>query len=266
MDVVHRLLALDREELGDLLLHVLFSLVESRRVGLYLRSLDLVREVVADGVGQYEVAVGKTLHQGRSAQTVGAVVGEVGFADGVETRNGGHEVVVDPDAAHRVVHGGEDLHRLLIGADVGNLLVHVEKVAVALLDDLLAQTLDGGLEVEEYGQAGLVHAEACVAALLGGTRRHVARHEVAERRVAALQIVVAVFFGDVRRFLGARADGLDVFDLLRHPDAAVVAQRLRHEGQFRLLVAMHGDAGGVDLREAGVGEAVALVERKKTLP
>ena len=156
------------------------------------------------------------------------------------------------------MHGREDLHRLLVGAHVGDLLVHVEQVAVALLDDVLAQTLDGGLEVEEYGQPRFVHAEACVAALLGGTRSHVARHEVTEGRVTALQVVVAVFFGDVRRFLGPRADGLHVFEFLGNPDTAVVTQRLRHERQLRLLVAVYGDAGRVDLREAGVGEAGAL--------
>ena len=49
-----------------------------------------------------------------------------------------------------------------------------------------------------------------------------------------------------------------VLELLGNPDAAVVAQRLRHEGQLRLLVAVYGDTGGVDLREAGVGESGAL--------
>src|SRR5699024_1074745 len=77
-------------------------------------------------------------------------------------------------------------------------------------------------------------------------------------RVAAFEIVVAVLLGDLRRFLGTRTERLHVFDLLRYPDAAVVAQRLRHEGQFRLLVAVHGNARRVDLRETGVGEAGAL--------
>ena len=224
VDVVHRLFAVDGEQFGDLLPDALLGFVESLGVGLHLRGLNLVREVVADGVGQDEVSVGQTLHQGRSAQTVRAVVREIGLADGVEARDGGHQVVVNPDAAHRVVHGGENLHRLLVGAHVGDLLVHVEEVAVTLFDNILAQTLDGGLEVEEYGQTCLVHAEACVAALLGGTRSHVARHEVTEGRVAALQVVVAVLLGDVRGFLGTRTERLHVFELLGNPDAAVVAQ------------------------------------------
>ena len=78
------------------------------------------------------------------------------------------------------MHGGENLHRLFVGAHVGDLLVHVEEIAVTLLDNILAQALDGSLEVEEHGQPGLVDAEAGIAALFGSTRSDVARHEVAD--------------------------------------------------------------------------------------
>src|SRR3546814_17631374 len=57
------------------------------------------------------------------------------------------------------------------------------------------------------------------------------------------------------RVLGA------VFLLLRHPDPTVVAQRLRHQGQLRLVLAGDGDAGRVDLRVAGVGHVGALAVR-----
>ena len=74
---------------------------------------------------------------------------------------------------------------------------------------------------------------------------------------------------------------LGVFELLGHPDAAVVAQRLTHEGELGLEVPGLRNAGGVDLRVAGVGEVgalrcarqmavalqpIALVDRKNTLP
>ena len=42
------------------------------------------------------------------------------------------------------MYGREDLHRLFVGIYVGDLLVHVEQVAVTLFDDILAQTLDRG--------------------------------------------------------------------------------------------------------------------------
>ena len=48
---------------------------------------------------------------------------------------------------------------------------------------------------------------------------------------------------------------------LRHPDPAVVAQRLAHQGQLGLVLTGHRDAGRVDLGVAGVGEVGALAVR-----
>lgn len=91
---------------------------------------------------------------------------------------------------------------------------------------------------------------ALVADVLRGAGGDVARDQVAEGRVDALQVVVALVLGDpVRRPVVALG--------LRYPDAAVVAQRLAHQGEFRLVVAGARDAGGVDLCEAGVGEVRA---------
>ena len=44
-------------------------------------------QVVADRVGQDEVAVGQALHQRAGAEPVGAVVGEVGLADHEQARD-----------------------------------------------------------------------------------------------------------------------------------------------------------------------------------
>ncbi len=131
--------------------------------------------------------------------------------------------------------GGEDHHgiivvdavpgaSLLAGVDVGDLLVHVEEVAVALAYLVDAEALDALAEVEEDGQTGVVHAEALVAAFLGGAAGYVARHEVAEGGIAALQVVVAVLLGYLIALLGACLQCLGVLQLLGHPDAAVVAQ------------------------------------------
>ena len=49
--------------------------------------------------------------------------------------------------------------------------------------------------------------------------------------------------------------------LLGHPDAAVVAQRLAHQRQLRLVLATDRDARGVDLGVAGVGEQRTLAVR-----
>ena len=126
-------------------------------------------------------------------------------------------------------------------------MVHLEEIAVAFLDDVLAEALDGVGEVEVHGHAGRPDAVALVATLLGGPGGDVARHQVAEGRVAALEEVVALGLGDVPRLALV---GLG----LGHPHAAVVAQRFAHQRQLGLGVAQAREAGGVDLREAGVGE------------
>ena len=95
---------------------------------------------------------------------------------------------------------------------------------------------------------------AFVADGLGVAGGDVARDEVAEAGIAALEVVVALVFGD---FVGWALVAL----LLGHPDAAVVAERLGHEGELGLVVAGDGDAGGMDLGEAGVGEERAALVR-----
>src|SRR5215471_19291948 len=63
-------------------------------------------KIVPDAVRNDEVAVGQALHEGAGAETVGTVIGEIGFAENEEAGNRGHQVVVDPEASHGVVRGG----------------------------------------------------------------------------------------------------------------------------------------------------------------
>ena len=86
-----------------------------RRPARRPRARLLRREIVADRVGDHEVPVGQALHQGGGAQAVGAVVGEVGLPEDEEPGQVGHQVVVHPEPAHRVVDGREDPHRHLVG-------------------------------------------------------------------------------------------------------------------------------------------------------
>jgi hypothetical protein len=65
------------------------------------------REIVPDGVRNDEVTVGQTLHERRRAEPVRAVIRKVGLADDVQARKRRHEIVVDPEPAHRVVHAGK---------------------------------------------------------------------------------------------------------------------------------------------------------------
>ena len=132
-------------------------------------------------------------------QPVGAVIGEVRLAEHVETGHVAHEVVVDPEAAHRVVDRGVDPHRHLVRVFVGDAVVHLDEVPVPLLDDVVAEALDRVGEVEVHAVLQRTDAAAGVDLALRRARRDVTRHEVAERRVATLEEVVAFGFGDLVR-------------------------------------------------------------------
>ena len=169
VDAIHRAFALNGHQFLNLSLYSFLSLGKLGQVGAHARHANLVAEVVLDGVRQYEISVGQTLHQCRSAQTVGSVVGEVGLADAEQTLDRCHEFVVHPDTTHGVVDSGEDHHRVLVRVLIHDFLVHLEEVAVFLSHHVLAQTLDSFGEVEEHSQSGVVHAEASVASLFGST-------------------------------------------------------------------------------------------------
>ncbi len=214
------------------------------------RLLRVAGEVVGQRRREHEVAVGQALHQRRGAQAVGAVVGEVGLADREQARDGGLQVVVDPQAAHGVVDRRVDAHGDPVGVLAGDPLVHLEEVAVPLGHRRPAQARDRVGEVEVDPQPAGADPAPLVADALGGAGGDVAGDQVAEGRVEAFQVVVALVLGDP---LGAAAVALGP----RHPDPAVVAQRLAHQGELGLVLARARDAGRVDLGEAGVGEVRA---------
>ena len=177
---------------------------------------------------------------------------EVGLAQYEQAGDVAHQVVIDPQAAHGVVGRRIDAHRHLVGVLVGDLLVHLEQVAVTLADGVLAQALDGSGKVQVHAAPARADAAAVVALFLGGAGGDVTRGQVAEARVLALQVVVALLLGDL---VGRTVVAL----LLGRPAAAVVAERLRHEGQLGLVVAGLRDAGRVDLGVAGIGEQGAFL-------
>ena len=106
---------------------------------------------------------------------------------------------VDPEAAHRVVHGGEDAHRVLVRVLADELLVDLEDAGELLAEHLARQVRHvevdlvlvlAALRVEDA--APLV--EALLEELAAGD---VARDEVAVAGVLLLEEVVAVALGDV---------------------------------------------------------------------
>ena len=95
------------------------------------------------------------------------MVGEVALAQGEEALDVGLELIVYPKATHGIVDSREDHHRVVVRIHVGNLLVHVEEVAITLVYHVAAETVESLREVEEHGQASVVDAIALVGTLLG---------------------------------------------------------------------------------------------------
>ena len=122
------------------------------RVGGGDGSRRLLGEVNCHGRGNDEVTVGESLHESGGSKAVGSVIREVGFAQNMESREVGHEIVVDPKPAHGVVDGRVNFHRNLVGIVPGNLLVHLEEVSVSGANGVFAIPLDGICEVEEDSQ------------------------------------------------------------------------------------------------------------------
>ncbi len=150
--------------------------------------------------------------------------------------------------------GGVDPHRDDVGILAGDPVVHLEQVAVLLLDDVSPVSGDGIGEVEIDAVLERADAHALIDNGLGVAGGDVARDQVAERRVLLFEVVVALGLGNlIGPPLLVRISG--------DPNPAVVSQRLRHQGQLRLELVRGGDAGRVDLGVAGIGEVGALAVR-----
>ena len=120
------------------------------------------------------------------------MVRKIRFAEREQPGDGGHQFVIHPEPAHGVVDRGIDAHRHAIRIFARDALVHLEQISVALLDRMPAQPLDRSGKIEIHAQAARTHTAAFVADRLGVARGHVARHQITETRIAALQIIIAL--------------------------------------------------------------------------
>ena len=145
-----------------------------------------------------------------------------------------------------------DAHRDRVRVLTGDALVHLEQVGVALHHHVASQPPDRVAEVQIDAAPPRADAATLVAHFLGASRCDVTRGEVAEARVQPLQVVVALRLRDLLRppLVAGPA---------RDPDPAVVAQRLAHQRELRLVLARGRDAGRMDLGEAGVRERGAAL-------
>ena len=87
--------AVHRHQLRDPLRDLALALAE-RRVARVRATRLHQRQVLAEGIGDDEVAVCEPLHERARAQAVRAVVGEVRFADHVQPGDRAHQIVVHP--------------------------------------------------------------------------------------------------------------------------------------------------------------------------
>ena len=134
------------------------------------------------------------------------------------------------------MHGRIDTHRHLIRIFAGDLGVHIKKVTVFLFYHFLAQAVYGSSvrvmvtvliafyfaisfnsrgEIQVHRLLGGTYAIAGVTSFLGGTGGYVAGHQVTERGVTALQVVIPFVFRNIRGFPV-------VILLFGHPDTTIV--------------------------------------------
>src|SRR5690606_7308604 len=104
-----------------------------------------------------------------------AVIREVRLTPDKQAGDGALEVVVHPEPTHRVMDCGVDAHRHLVRVVARDPLVHLEQVAVALLNDIAPEALDRLGEVEVDAVLLRPNAMPRVHLALSRTRRDVAR-------------------------------------------------------------------------------------------
>src|ERR1700731_400062 len=115
-------------------------------------------------------------------------------------------------------------HRNLESVFAGDLLVNFKKVAVTFANRLFTEPFNGVRKIEIDATSTRSNTAPFVTHFLRCARSDIAWRQIAEARILALKIVITVRFRDlVWRF------GTILFSF-RYPDAAVIAQRLGHQG------------------------------------
>ena len=253
VEVGDRFFALRIEETMGEFVHLVGCLLKGGIIRRGRGSRFHPREVVAHRVRSDKIAVSEALHERGGAESIGPVIGEVGFTQHEEPRDVGHQVIVYPEPTHGIVHGWKDAHRCLVGRLIGDLLVDIKKITVACLDRIGPEAIDRVAEVEIYPELGWAHSATFITHTFRRPGGNITGSQVAEAGINALQIVVAIFLGNVVRILFA------IFGFLRHPNPTVITQRLGHEGKLGLIITGNRNAGRMNLRVTWIGETGALL-------
>ena len=160
----------------------------------------------------------KAGHQRIGPQPVGAVELVIALADGEGPRNvrllvarradgqavPGVGLVVAPQAAHRIMDGGKNLHRRRAGIGALELLVDFQNAGQLPVQQVARQV--GHVEIDAHPVR--LRAESLLDADLENlSRGDVARQEVSIFRVALFEEIQPLALGDVAPPGGNRADG-----------------------------------------------------------
>src|SRR5438105_11964096 len=146
------------------------------------------------------------------------------------------------------MHRRVNSHRNFIGVLGRDFLVDIEKISVTLADRLFAQPRDGVGKIEIDSTTAGSDTTTFITNFLGCARCDIARRQISEAGVFSLQVIIAIRLRDFIWRLGA------IFHPFGDPDAAIVAERLRHQRELRLMLAGDWDAGRVNLGETGIAE------------
>ena len=171
--------------------------------------------------------------------------GVIALAAGVQPLNVGALIEVNPEAAHGVVHAGEDFHGHVAGIVANELLVNLQDAFQFAVErgavNMCQVEIDHGLAVN----AKVVLVDHFV----DGPGRDVTRHQVA--------VLGVPLFQEIPAFAVGNALGLALItQLTRHPDTSTFAtRRLGHEAQLVFA----GNARGMHLDEFSVGVVRALL-------
>src|ERR1039457_4670325 len=163
-----------------------FGVVGSDRSRLY------GYQIPADGVGDYKITIGQSLHESRSTQTAGTVYREVGFAQDKQARDIAHQVIVNPEPAHGIVRCWIDTHRPLVSVLVGDLFIHLEQVAITLADGVFAETLDRIGKIEIDTTSAGTDTKTGITCFFGGTGGNITGSQVAVGGVLTFQKIITI--------------------------------------------------------------------------
>jgi hypothetical protein len=140
MNGIYRTFSLDVHNFLHAIINRFFGIFKFGQIGAETRNLNLIREIILNGIRKNEISISQALHQSRSAQTIGSVIGKVGFPNTEKTFYGSLQLVIYPNSTHCVMNGRINHHGSFVRIVVHNFLVHLEKISISFLDDIDPQT------------------------------------------------------------------------------------------------------------------------------